>query len=414
MFAAGLAAMGLIPIDRAVTARGKVISKAQTLVVQPLETSIVRSINVTEGQFVHAGDALAQLDATFAAADLGALASQVATLQAEVARLQAEAEGRPFAYAGLDQDMALQAAIHAQRQSERNLKLETYKQRMNGLQATVARSVADAQAYRARKAVAEKVEAMREELFRLQIGSRLNSLAATDNRLELDRDLTNATETAESARRDLEAMKAEGDAYDQNWRAEVSQKLSEQAQKLADAREQLNKAQLHRQLVELRADRDATVLTVAKVSVGSVLQSGDQFFTLMPADAPLEVEAKIAGHDDGFVHPGAPVAVKFDTFQYSQYGLARGTVRTISADSFTAQDDAKTRRGSAPADPADAEPFYRSRITIDDVKLHGVPAGFHIVPGMPVTADINVGKRTVLSYLLGRILPVASEGMREP
>jgi hemolysin D len=33
---------------------------------------------------------------------------------------------------------------------------------------------------------------------------------------------------------------------------------------------------------------------------------------------------------------------------------------------------------------------------------------------MPVTADIKVGKRTVLSYLLGRIMPLASEGMREP
>jgi hemolysin D len=43
-----------------------------------------------------------------------------------------------------------------------------------------------------------------------------------------------------------------------------------------------------------------------------------------------------------------------------------------------------------------------------------LPAGFHIMPGMPVAADIKVGKRTVMAYLLGRILPVMSEGMREP
>jgi hemolysin D len=46
--------------------------------------------------------------------------------------------------------------------------------------------------------------------------------------------------------------------------------------------------------------------------------------------------------------------------------------------------------------------------------LHDVPPGFHIVPGMPVTADIKVGERTVLAYLLGRIMRVGSEGMREP
>jgi HlyD family secretion protein len=61
-----------------------------------------------------------------------------------------------------------------------------------------------------------------------------------------------------------------------------------------------------------------------------------------------------------------------------------------------------------------AEPFYRSRITIQQVALHNVAAGFHVIPGMPVTADIKVGKRTVLQYLLGMVLPVAREGMREP
>ena len=44
------AAMGLIPIDRVVTAQGKVVSRVPLLVVQPLETSVVRSIDVTEGR----------------------------------------------------------------------------------------------------------------------------------------------------------------------------------------------------------------------------------------------------------------------------------------------------------------------------------------------------------------------------
>jgi HlyD family secretion protein len=135
---------------------------------------------------------------------------------------------------------------------------------------------------------------------------------------------------------------------------------------------------------------------------------------LVPTNAPLELEANIVGRDGGFVQVGASVAVKFDTFPFSQYGLAHGRVRTVSADSFTGQDEMKARSGSVPVKPDNTEPFYRSRITIDDVRLHAVPAGFRIVPGMPVTADIMIGKRTVLTYLLGRILPVASEAMREP
>ena len=171
-----------------------------------------------------------------------------------------------------------------------------------------------AAAFRERLIVAQTVETMRKKLEALQVGSQLNALIATDSRLEVERSLATAIKTGESAKAELAAMIAERDAYDQNWRVQVAEALSEGSRKLSDARESLNKALLRRQLIELHADRDATVLTVAKVSEGSVLQAGEQLITLVPADAPLEIEANIAGHDSGFVHVGAPVAVKFETF----------------------------------------------------------------------------------------------------
>ena len=415
MFAACVVALGVIHVDRVVSASGRVVSRAANIVVQPLETAIVRSIEVHEGQQVHAGDLLARLDPTFAVADMGALVAQVGSLQAEVTRLQAEGDEKPFTYSGLDPSLSLQAAIFAQRAAERSYKLENYRQKINGLQATANRSAADASAYRNRLTVAQDVESMRKNLEKLQVGSKLNSLAATDSRLEVARGLASAIETGETAKRDLSAMEAERDGYRQTWRAQTSQTLTEQVRKLSDAREQLNKAQLRRELVELRADRDATVLTLARVSVGSVLQSGEQFITLVPTDQPMEIEANIAGRDDGFVHLGDPVAIKFDTFPFSTYGMAQGTVRIVSPDSFTAADTQSSRSpGAVPLPGNSPEPFYRARISIDQVDLHDVPPNFRVTPGMPVTADIKVGKRTVLSYLLGRILPVTQEGMREP
>ena len=414
MFAAGLLAMALIPVDRVVTAQGRIVSEVPMLVVQPLEASIVRSIAVQQGDRVHAGQVLARLDPTFAAADAGQYAAQVSTLQAQVSRLQAEADGRPFTYTGVNPDLSLQAAIFAQRQAEYNYKIENYAQKINSLVSTIARANSDAAGYRSRLAVATSVEEMRRDLQRLQVGSKLNTLAAMDNRAEMDRNLHNSENAAAGAQRDLAAMIAERDGFVQSWRADVSQQLSDATGKLSDARESLNKAQLRRQLVELRADHDATVLTVAKVSVGSVLQSGQEFITLVPSDAPLEVEGNISGRESGFVHVGDPVAVKFDTFPSHQYGLAYGTVRIISPNSFTAQDEQRNPTGAVPLPTTGSEPYYRVHVTIDRVALHDTPAGFHMVPGMPVTADIKVGKRTVLTYLLGRVLPVASDAMREP
>jgi hemolysin D len=409
-----IAIMGLIPVDQVVTTRGIVASQSPTILVQPLETAIVRSIEVREGQQVRAGQILARLDPTFAAADVGALTAQVATLDAEVSRLRAEAEGRPFAYTGDDPAMMLQASIFNLRQSERSSRLDNYAQKIDGLQQSAAHSEAEAATYRQRLAVAVRIEGMRKDLERLKYESTLNSLIATDTRLQIETGLVMAQNNAAAARNQRDALKAERDAYDQNWQAEVSQDLANKTQKLRDAREDLNKAHLRRQLVELRADRDAIVQSMTKVSVGSVLQSGQQFIALVPTDASLEIEANVSGQDNGFVHVGDPVSIKFDTFPYSQYGMATGTVRIVSPDSFTAQDEARNPTSAMPVAASSTEPFYRARIAIDRVALHGVPAGFRVMPGMPVTADIKVGKRTVLSYLLGRVLPLAQEGMREP
>jgi HlyD family secretion protein len=150
------------------------------------------------------------------------------------------------------------------------------------------------------------------------------------------------------------------------------------------------------------------------VSGGSVLQSGQQFITLVPTDAPMELEANVSGSDNGYMHIGDPVAIKFDTFPYTRYGMGYGVVRTISADSFTAEDDQRNPTGAVPIPTTSQTPVYRARITIDRLELHGVREPFHLVPGMPVTADIKVGKRTVLAYFLSRVMPVVQEGMREP
>ena len=93
-----------------------------------------------------------------------------------------------------------------------------------------------------------------------------------------------------------------------------------------------------------------------------------------------------------------------------------GTVRIISADSFTGAEDQRNPNsaGAVPLPTNSPEPFYRARIAIDRVALRNVPTGFRMVPGMPVAADIKVGKRTVLQYLLARVMPVVHDGMREP
>lgn len=415
IFAVALVLMGVVPIDRVVVTQGKVMAGPANIAIQPLETSIVRSIDVREGQLVKPGQLLARLDPTFVAADADSLATQAASLQAEVDRLRAEVDGVPYVGDGSPPSQ-LQSLIFTQRSAERSFRLENYRQKIDALRVRVASAMSDVESYSVRLGVARQIEAMRMELERQAVGSRLNTFMALQDRNESARLLEAARSQAMGSQRELDALTAERDSYIQQTRAESSQQLTEQGRKLNETKENLNKAQLRRALVEIRAERESIVLSVAPVSVGSVMQSAEQFITLVPTDAPLEIEAILDGRDAGFVARGNAVTIKFDTFNYSLYGMAEGTVQMISPDSFRNPNEDRNRQsGRGRAGSTDfGNAYYRARISIDTLKMRDVPPGFRVNPGMPVTADVKIGKRTVLAYLFSRVVPATTEGLREP
>ncbi|MBV8614760.1 MAG: HlyD family type I secretion periplasmic adaptor subunit [Acetobacteraceae bacterium] len=405
---------GVYPVDRVVSVSGKTVANVPNVAVQPLDTSVVRAIDVKEGQLVHAGDLLVRLDPTAAGADLTASESQVTSLQAEIDRLTAESENRPYLSDG-SPPSALQSMIYAERHAERTAKLDSYQQKIDAAKAKLAQARADVAAYAEEYTAAATKEQMRRNLERLQVGSKLNTLDAGAQRAESYRTLQSAVAGSTGAQSDLDALIAERDVYLRQSQSETAQELATQGRKLAEARDQLNKARLHHGLVDLRADRDEVVLNVSKISVGSVVQSGDELMTLVPADAPLSVEASMPAREAGFAAVGDKTIVKFDTLPYTIYGYAQGTLTRISADSFAEPARQRPHQPDAARTEAPGTPtYYRSSIALGTSKLHNLPAGFRMMPGMPVTADIEVGRRTILSYLLSRVVPALTEGMREP
>ncbi len=82
-------------VDRVVTARGKLITIDPLIVVQPLETGIIRTIDVGVGQNVKAGAVLATLDPTFTESQEVATRSG-SDMRAEERRLEAEIYRREF------------------------------------------------------------------------------------------------------------------------------------------------------------------------------------------------------------------------------------------------------------------------------------------------------------------------------
>jgi HlyD family secretion protein len=253
---------------------------------------------------------------------------------------------------------------------------------------------------------------MRQKLQDLEVGSRVNTMLATDTRLTMAASLAHAESDAAQASSQLAAQQAERETFVQHWNGLNSQELADTRRKLVQARQEHAKANLHNQLVILTAPRDAVVLSVAKISVGSVVTSAEPLIQLVPLDAPLSVEADISGIDSGYVRSGDEVTVKFDTLPFLQYGSARGVVRMISADSFSPEVTPQEGSSTLPNRPHTL--YYKGYISLDKLMLHDTPQGFRLMPGMPLTADVKVGTRSVLAYFISKILPVAYGSMHEP
>src|SRR5262249_41137995 len=74
---------------------------------------------------------------------------------------------------------------------------------------------------------------------------------------------------------------------------------------------------------------------VAKLSVGSVLQPGDNFIELAMLRSAVEAEIGINPVEIGFVRPGDRAIVKLDPYNYVEHGWAEGKVRWISEGTYT-------------------------------------------------------------------------------
>ena len=137
-------------------------------------------------------------------------------------------------------------------------------------------------------------------------GSLLNKLTSEDAEVEMTRMLENSHNSGIEARRQLDLLRADREAFVQSWSAQISQEIVTARNTRDTAAAQLDKARKHRELVQIVAPDDAVVLTVTKLSVGSILKSGDQLITLTPLSAPVEAEINILPRDVGFIRPGDP------------------------------------------------------------------------------------------------------------
>ena len=407
--------MCVFKVERVVNAPGRLLPIEGTFTVQPMDKAIISRVMVSVGDRVKKGQVLATCDPTFAKADLTQLQQKIDSLQAQVRRMQAEQAGQDMPAEGKNSYDLMQESIFRQRKIEFASGVGDFDQRIISTQAQVAglrQKIIDDQT---RLGIAQKMEGMNSDLAKNGYVSQMDLLNAQTQRVSLASDLAQSKSALESNVHLLESLKQQRQQYVDKWNDDNLSNLATAKDALDAAEQDLAKAQKVSELVNLTAPEDAIVVKVPNLSAGAIATDAQPLFSLVPINAPLEVDAQIDSQDIGFVKVGDKVTIKFDAYKFLEHGTGSGTVKTISSDSFTeaSTQDAMVVPGGNGNGTA-RTPYFDTRIKLTDVKLHDVPKDFRMTPGMTVQADIVVGKRTLMWYFVGGALHSGAGAMQEP
>ena len=395
-------------VDQVVVAQGRLVNPLPNVVVQPLETAVIQSVDVRVGQIVRKGERLASLDATFVQADETQLRQRLASLETQIGGLEQElagSNGAQKAAADNDSDGRLQASLVSERKANYRAQQLKLTENLAKLRAALATNRQDQQFVASRLKSLKEIETMQEKMVAQKFGAPLQLLEAQQRTKEVQRDLELVVSHEQELRRELAAYEAEKTAFEKGWRQKTMEDLLSISRERDSIREQLQKADRRQKLVTLAAPVDAVVLDIAKLSPGSVVREAETFFTLVPLNVVLEAEVQIESADVGYIKVGDPVHVKLDAYPFQRHGTLHAQVRTISQDAFRRETASKS---------SGADAFYVSRVSLQPTPLKNMKDGAQLLPGMTLAAEIVVGQRSVISYLAWPLTKGMNEAIREP
>jgi hemolysin D len=120
----------------------------------------------------------------------------------------------------------------------------------------------------------------------------------------------------------------------------------------------------------------------------------------------------VLNEDIGFVRSQLPVKLKFSTFTFQKYGMVDGTVEQVSADANETPGQ-ESNVNMANGDSSNSRLAYKALVALKNQKLDVEGHSYFLAPGMRVSAEIRLGTRSVIEYLLSPIQGAFHEAGRE-
>ena len=405
-FLGALVASYFCKVDVVVEGTGKLVSEKQNIVMKPLDRTVIKSINVSVGDVVKEGEVLMTFDPAINRAEEERLRSEVESIDAQYERWLCEAEKRNYKVpVKSNVSQRDQLRIFKQRQDYYQQKLRSYDESINRVKVNIdmTKSAIKRQQERLRDML--EISRMYEGLNRKGSVSRQQLLEIRMSLNQLKADIEKLEKSIPEMEHEIKSSEASKETFIQEWFKDITENLVQARQSRMSTHKALEKVLQLNEYVELRAPCDAIVHEIANFPVGSAVREAEALITLVPINCDILLEAEIPAKDIGRIKVGDSVRVKLPAFPFQKHGTLDGRIATISEDTFQKQ--------VGNPEQGQSVTYYRARIVLSG-KLKNLHDNFRLIPGMEAQAEIKVGTRSVLEYVIHPLVKSLDEAIREP
>jgi HlyD family secretion protein len=397
-------------ISGAVIASGQLVVESDVKKVQHPTGGVVGELRVREGAHVKAGDILIRLDETQTRANLDIVLKALDELSARRARDEAERDNAdsitfprelllrkatdPSVAHLVEGETRLFTARVAGREGQKAQLRERVLQLREEIKGLTEQAGAKE---REISLISGELKGVRELFSKNLVSlSRVNMLERDAARLEGERGqlmASTASARGKITETELQILQIDGDMRSEVGKelAEIRGRWSESVEKRVAAEDQLKR-------VDMRAPQDGIVHQMTVHTIGGLVTPSEPAMLIVPEADQLAVEIKVQPQDIDNVRLDQKAVLRFAAFNQRTTPEIDGVVSRVSAD--------------VSLDPKTGMSFYTARIRVPPDE-RGRLGTLRLVPGMPVEAYMQLGDRSVLSYLTKPLTDQIAKAWRE-
>ncbi|PIV35210.1 MAG: HlyD family type I secretion periplasmic adaptor subunit, partial [Sulfurimonas sp. CG02_land_8_20_14_3_00_36_67] len=322
-------------IDIVVSARGKIIPYGEIKVLQPIETGVISKLLVKEGELVHKGQVLMEIDPSVTETNLESKEKNLELLEIEIIRLMALIENKDFISPAFCKDtvvLATQVLIFKTSKLGYEQQHLLIEKQVLQVQEQIGSMNVDKSRLTQHLENAQKKEERLQEVIDIIARSEYDEIHKEV--IEYEEQIRMKEHEVIQLNEKLNELTEQKLLITQEYQNKLLEELTQKRKEATLLKVEIESIEFQKSKQSMTSPVDGYISKLMVHTIGGVVTPAEKLIFIVPNNVPLVIKATVQNQDIGFIKEGMESAVKVDTFDFQKYGLIPAEVSHISNDAI--------------------------------------------------------------------------------